>query len=466
MISVEVAGSRLCDAISRREALRVGALPLLGLSSLSAFQPQAAAQGVEPQRARAKRCIVLFLLGGPTQHSTWDPKPEMPEEIRGAYGPIATSVPGIQICELLPLTAARMDRILLLRGVSTGDHAHSSSGYFMLTGQPHQPMNFENANPGAPNNWPTLGAVVQHLRRQESTLPSSVRLPQHIFNTDLSVWPGQDSGYLGPTADPWLFRCDPLTGEFPVPEFRLPQEVPLARLDGRRQLLRQLDARIASVERTGAMQSFTEKQRQAFRVMSASQTKNAFDLSEESVQTRDRYGRGQFGQSVLLARRLMEADVSFVQVNWFRGSDEPSNAPCWDSHASETSRLKSALVPAFDLAYSALLDDLSDRGLLDETLVVAMGEFGRTPKMNAQGGRDHWGHVFSIALAGGGIQRGGVFGSSDRQGGFVQSGLVRPQDLTATIFHCLGYAPETIIRDSLDRPLSISQGNVIREILA
>lgn len=482
MIGVEVAGSRLCDAISRREALRIGALPLFGISSwhaakahasdISVAQAQAkqasSSTAKEPQarRGRAKRCIVLFLLGGPTQHSTWDPKPQMPEEIRGAYGPIGSSVPGVHIGELLPLTAARMHHVLLLRGMSTGDHAHSSSGYFMLTGQPHQPMNFENANPGAPNNWPTLGAVLQHLRQSESTLPSSVRIPQHIFNTDLSVWPGQDSGYLGPAADPWLFRCDPATGEFPVPEFRLPRDVPLARLDGRRQLLRQLDARIANVERTGAMQAFSEKQRQAFQVMSASQTRNAFDLSEEPARCRDRYGRGQFGQSVLLARRLMEADVSFVQVNWFRGSDEPANAPCWDSHASETARLKSSLVPAFDQAFSALLDDLVDRGLLEETLVIAMGEFGRTPKMNAQGGRDHWGHVFSIALAGGGIQGGGVHGSSDRQGGFVQSGLVRPQDLTATIFHCLGYAPDTTIRDALDRPLSISHGQVIREIVA
>jgi hypothetical protein len=335
----------------------------------------------------------------------------------------------------------------------------------MLTGRPHQPLNFENANPGPPNDWPTLGAIVQHLHQGDYVLPPAVRLPHHIFNTDRSVWPGQDSGFLGSAADPWLFRGEPASPDFQIPEFQLPADTPLVRLNNRRHLLRQLDQQMAALDRSGEVEAFDEKKQQAFRLLSSARSGNAFDLAQEPDPVRDRYGRGQFGQSVLLGRRLLEAGVSLVQVNWFRGADEPDDAPCWDSHARETSRLKEVLVPPFDQAYSALLTDLIDRGMFEETLVVCLGEFGRTPRMNAQGGRDHWGHVFSIALAGGGIQGGAVHGSSDNHGAYPLNGRVTPADVTATIFRCLGYSPNTEIRDRLGRPFPISDGSVIREIL-
>ncbi|MCA9266385.1 MAG: DUF1501 domain-containing protein, partial [Planctomycetales bacterium] len=433
----------------------------------------AAAQGLAPSVAsaasggKAKRCILLFLLGGPPQHSTWDPKTQAPEEIRGAYKAIPTNVPGTHICELLPETAKLMDRIALLRAVSTGDHAHSSSGYAMLTGQPHQPLNRENANPGPPNDWPTMAAVVQHLKGQSAgLLPAAIRLPMHIFNTDRSVWPGQDSGFLGVKSDPWLFECEPNSANFKVPELQLSPDVTLARLNGRRDLLRQLDQVLASVDHLKDLDAFNEQHDQAISLLANRESVTAFKLDQESDATRDRYGRNQFGQSVLLARRLIESGVSMVQVNWFRGPDEPAVAPCWDSHADETARLRTVLVPPLDMAYSALLRDLIDRDMLDETLVICMGEFGRSPKFNPAGGRDHWGHVFSLALAGGGIQGGLVHGSSDNHAAYPVSGLVRPQDLTATIFHCLGFAPETEIRDTLDRPLAISRGEVIHELLS
>lgn len=458
-------GTRLCDGVSRREFLRASGLGIVsGGSLISGFPSTTIAM---PANGKAKRCIVLFLLGGPAQHSTWDPKPQAPEEIRGAFRSIPTQVPGTHIGELLPETAKLMDRIALLRAVSTGDHAHSSSGYAMLTGMPHQPMNRENANPGAPNDWPTMGAVVQHLtRHRSSALPAATRLPMHIFNTDQSIWPGQDSGFLGATADPWLFRCEPNSDGFRAPEIALREDLTMARLNGRRDLLKQLDDRLAAIERNGDFNSFSERNKQAFNLLKSKNTAAALDLDRESNKTRDRYGRNQFGQSVLLGRRLLEAGVTMVQVNWFRGPDEPSVAPCWDSHADETNRLKKVLVPPLDLAYSALLRDLMDRGMLDETLVVCMGEFGRSPKFNAAGGRDHWGHVFSLALAGGGIQGGVVHGSSDNHAAYPTSGIVQPSDLTATIFHCLGYPPHTQIRDRLDRPHPISRGRVIREILS
>lgn len=465
MFSVYDSSVRLCDGLSRRELLRAGGLALFGLNASAWPAPDLRAATREPGAAKAKACIVLFLMGGPPQHSTWDPKPDAPEEVRGQFKPMATTVPGLHICELMPRTAKLADKITVLRAVATNDNAHSSSGYAMLTGQPHQPLNVENANPGAPNDWPTLGAVVQQLCRGPRLLPPAVRLPHHIFNTDQSVWPGQDSGFLGAAADPWLFRCEPASPDFKLAQFQLPDDIPVARLDSRRSLVQQLEGQVVAAERSGALDRFTRQQQQAFDLLASPQARAACNLDLEPPQARERYGRGQFGQSVLLARRLVEAGVSLVQVNWFRGPDEPSDNPCWDSHTDETARLRDVLVPPMDQAYSALLEDLIARGMLDQTLVVCMGEFGRTPRFNRRGGRDHWGHVFSLALAGGGIHAGQVYGSSDKHGAYPRDGLVRPHDLTATIFHCLGYFPATEIHDRLGRAHPISRGEVIRAIL-
>jgi hypothetical protein len=404
-------------------------------------------------------------MGGPPQQSTWDPKPDAPAEVRGQFKPIATTVPGLQLSELMPRLARQADKLCLLRAVSTNDNAHSSSGYYMLTGQPHQPMNVENANPGAPNDWPTVGGVVQRLRGKQASLPAAVRLPHRIFNTDGSIWPGQDAGFLGRGADPWLFRCEPAAPQFRIPEFSLSAEVSSDRLEERHTLLRQVERSFDLVDRHEVLGHFDRRTQQAFDLLRSAQSRKAFDLDREPPALRDQYGRSPFGQSALLARRLVEAGVSLVQVNWFRGPDEPSDNPCWDSHTKETERLKTVLAPPTDRAVAALLDDLEQRGLLEETLVVCMAEFGRSPKMNAAGGRDHWGHVFSVALAGGGIKGGTVHGASDRHGGHPKEGRVLPQDLTATLFHCLGHRPDTEIHDNLGRPLAISRGEVIQSIL-
>jgi hypothetical protein len=435
--------------------LQVGGSALLGLSLPALLAAQT------PRRAKA--CIVLFMMGGPPQHSTWDPKPDAPTDVRGPFGPVATNVPGIQICELLPRLAQRMDKLAILRAVSTGDNAHSSSGYYMMTGVPHQPMNFENANPGAPNNWPTLGALVQRVRGNQGSLPAAVRLPHRIFNTDGSVWPGQDCGFLGKSADPWLLRCEPGAATMRVSEFSLSADLPSGRLDDRRRLL---DAVNQRPENADGLDRYDRQTQQAFDMLRSAQAGRAFDLERESAGTRDRFGRSPFGQSVLLARRLVEAGVALVQVNWYRGPDEPSDNPCWDSHTNEPSRLREVLAPPADQAFAALLDDLDQRGMLEDTLVVWMAEFGRTPRYNARNGRDHWGPVFSAALAGGGIRGGVVHGASDRIGAQPRDGRVRPEDLTATIMHCLGHAPDTEIRDSLNRPIPISPGEVVRQIVA
>jgi hypothetical protein len=280
------------------------------------------------------------------------------------------------------------------------------------------------------------------------------------------VWPGQDAGFLGRGVDPWLFRCLPSSPDFQIPEFTLPVDVPADRLALRHSLLEDLNRTFACVERSRLLAHYDGLTQRAFDLLASPQARAAFDLARESDALRERYSMTPFGQSVLLARRLVEAGVRLVQVNWHRGPDEPSDAPCWDSHAYETDRLKKVLVPPMDAAFATLLDDLSERGLLDETLVVCLAEFGRTPRFNGRAGRDHWGHVFSVALAGGGIRGGLVHGASDRLGAQPADGLVRPEDITATIFHCLGIAPHREIHDAQGRPLAITTGQVLEAILA
>ena len=440
--------------LTRRESLRVGGLAALGLSLPQLLAQRATSSGEKP---KAKRCIVLFLLGGPAQHSTWDPKPDAPAEVRGEFGPTETIVPGLRLSSLFPKLAQQADKLCLLRAMSTGDNAHSSSGYAMLTGVPHAPLNAEGVNPGPPNDYPALGALVRKLRGDSGGLPGAVRLPMHIFNTDLSVWPGQDAGFLGRSSDPWLFRCEPASPGFAVPELSLPLEVPFDRLVSRQHLFSQLDHM-----RVVPSNTHTEK---AFDLLGSRTARVAFELTKESPQTQDRYGRHQFGQSCLLARRLIEAGVGLVQVNWFRGPDEPPAAPCWDTHVHEGQRLKGVLCPTVDQGFAALLEDLADRGLLDDTLVMCISEFGRTPKLNGSGGREHWGSVFSVALAGGGVKGGQVYGASDKVGAYPKEGKVTPADLTATALNCLGIDPESEIHDTFKRPLPASRGTVIRGIL-
>jgi uncharacterized protein (DUF1501 family) len=463
MLTLRAAGPRLCDGLMRRDVIRAGGLAAFGLSLPHLLRAEAA--GADSPGGRAKSCIILFLMGGPPQHSTWDPKPEAPPEVRGEIGPIATSVPGLMFGELMPRLATQAHKLAVLRAMHTGDNAHSSSGYYMLTGRPHDPMNAENVNPGPPNDWPFIGAMVQKLTPERPVF-ASVRLPMRIFNTDGSIWPGQDAGFLGRSADPWLLRCDPASPDYSVPEFSLPVEISADRLISRQHLLKHVGHDLDAVRRSSALDRYDYHTQRAFDLLASPDGRKAFDLAAEPAETRERYGMSQFGQSVLLGRRLIEAGVRLVHVNWHRGPDEPNIAPCWDSHAGEAQRLKTVLIPPFDLAFSALLEDLEARGLLDETLVVAMAEFGRTPKFNANAGRDHWGPVFSIALAGAGIKGGAVHGASDRLGAYPASGLVRPEDLSATIFHLLGHAPETFLTDPQGRVFPISHGRVIEEILA
>lgn len=457
--------STLRAGLSRRDVLRVGGLSALGLSLADVARARAATPANPlPGFGKAKSCILLYMFGGPPQHETWDPKPEAAVEVRGDLGVISSATPGLQVGELMPQTARLTERIAVLRAMATDDSSHTSSGYYVLTGYPHSPKNTGVSPPGSGNDRPSLAAVVRHLKRDRTSLPGSIRLPEEIWNTGRVVWPGQDAGWLGAHSDPWLVTCDPNDADFQVPDISLPVSVPPERLTQRRELQRLLN-REFQVEDDRAVERWSTWQTKALDLLRNKETHRAFAIDQESVAMRDRYGRHRFGQSVLLARRLIEAGVSLVQVNWTRGENEEVTSPVWDTHAKNTQRLKSALMPPMDQAYSALLEDLERRGMLEETLVVWVGEFGRSPYLNTNFGRDHWGQVFSAALAGGGVQGGVVHGASDRIGGYPLEGRVEPQDLTATVLHCLGIDPHTLLRDRLHRPHAASTGRPIDAIL-
>jgi hypothetical protein len=447
---------------SRRELIRAGGLGALGLGLPALELGRAAAIAGRP---RATSCLIIFLSGGPPQHETFDPKPAAPIEIRGPFLPIATSVPGIQFSELLPRTAARAHQMCVIRSMTTGIHSHSTSGCYMLTG--HEPTSVAESVPPSARDWPSIAGAVGALRAAENSPLDSVILPEPIFNNPAIPWPGQNGGFMGAAWHPHLIRCDPSQERLEIEGLSAGPELTEIRLDDRRALLGQVDRQRHRALCSPAMADLDRFQQEAFDLLHAGATRAALEIEREPVTSRDRYGRGKFGQSLLLGRRLIEAGVRLVQVNWPREpGDTTAGNPLWDTHQDNAGRLKDVLCPQFDIAYAALLDDLHDRGLLDETLVVVMGEFGRTPTINAGGGRDHWGSVFSVALAGGGVPGGSVIGASDDRGGQPADRPVRPPDLAATIFQLLGIPPDHEIRDPLDRPLTVvSGGRALGEIV-
>lgn len=453
-------GPATCDGWSRREWLRLGGIGLGGLTLAGLTQARSERKAI----GKAKSVIIFGLVGGPPQHETWDPKPSAPAEIRGQFATIRSKTPGLNVGELMPLTAKLTDKIAVLRAVVTNDNAHSTSGYQMFTGVPHQPLNQESVIAKPPNTWPSMGALVRALKPDRGRLPSAVTLPEHIWNDGNFPWPGQDAGFLGTRYHPWLLHCDPSSPDFKVPALTPPTDVPALRFDERRALLAQVNQHLDTVQRSGAPNQYSQHEQRALDMLGSSAARRAFDLEREPAALRDRYGRSRFAQSILLARRLVEAGVSLVQVNWTRIKDQP-NQGGWDTHEKHNVALKNLLMPMMDRAYSALLEDLSARGLLDETLVVWFGEFGRTPKFNGNAGRDHWGHCFSLALAGGGIKGGVVYGASDAQAAYPRDGRVDAADFLATIFHCLGYRPDTEVHDTLGRPIPLSRGHVINAVL-
>lgn len=463
------------DRLHRREWLRVGGLSALGLSlptllnsgrasAAPVAQPNGFSDDLGASFGKARNVIFLWLQGGPPQHETFDPKPDAPVEIRGPFKPISTNVPGIQFCELLPRTARYADKMAVVRSLSTRDDNHDVSGYWLLTGYPYLTG---SARQIKPTDWPYFGSIVKMLKPSEQ-LPAltSVWIPDAMRLNDNVTPAGQTAGFLGKLWEPERFVGDPALPDYQIEGLSLLDGVTHVRMDRRRDLLQQLESQVSGLSQSNAMGTWNRLKQQAFDLVTSGEARAAFDLSREPDPVRDRYGRYTWGQSVLLARRLIEAGVRLVHVNWARDpGDNAVDNPLWDTHSLNADRLQDNLCPQFDPTFAALMDDLSDRGLLDETLVVVIGEFGRTPKINANGGRDHWGNVFSFAMAGAGIRGGQVIGASDKNGAYPATTPITGGDLTATIFHLLGIDPSGVFHDKEDRPHPLTKGEPIAAML-
>lgn len=441
------------DSVStRRDAIRAGALALGGLSLPSLFQARAVSAPSAPGRStpgRAKSCILVFAWGGPSQLETWDPKPEAPDDIRGDFQAIETSVPGVRISEHFPRLAARVDRLAIVRSMTHDDPAHLSSVHHLQTGH-LAPRPHSDADGPSPNDWPHLGSLIAKVRPIAGALPPSVIMPWIVSHPAApgGKAPGQHGGWLGKAFDPFLLRGDPNAPDFRVEGLGLPDGLPDARLRLRRDLLSRVDT---SRFDAPAWSSYRAR---AFDALLSAEARGAFQIESESPETRERYGRHIHGQCLLMARRLVESGVPLVTVNWHE-----DGLNFWDTHGDNFNNLKNRLMPPTDVGLSALLDDLDERGMLDETLVVWVGEFGRAPRITrANAGREHWPRCYSAVLAGGGIRGGTVFGTSDRWAAYPDSDPVAPADLAATILFALGIEPATEIVDPIGRPLPINRG--------
>ena len=462
MLSLPGKSVRTCEGLSRREWLRAGGLSAVGLSlpgllrgRADAEENHAASRPDDGVFGRAKSCIVCFLFGAPAHQDVWDLKPEAPAEIRGEFQPIASNVPGILLGEHVPRIAQTAHRFALVRSVAHPDNVHTVAMHYMLTGQRHAEPATNPQN--KPTDFPTFGAVVQKLRPR-GDLPSGISLnaPANQVSANNHIFPGFFAGWLGSDYDPLFVPQDPSAADFaPFPSL---EDAAVARFASRRGLLSVVDEQRRELEQVSGVRTFDENYQKAFRLVTSAAARRAFDLAPESEPLRDRYGRNAFGQGCLLARRLVEAGVGLVTINWARDD------AFWDTHADNFRLLKESLLPPFDLGFSALLEDLDERGLLDETLVVCLGEFGRTPRINAAAGRDHWAPCNSVLLAGAGIRGGQVLGASDRIAAYPADAPVSPTDLSATIYHALGIDRHTVLRDRLDRPQVLAPGRPLVEL--
>ncbi len=463
--------------LTRRTALQAGSIGLLGLSlaELSALRALAAPEQVRPR----KSVLFLFLTGGLSHQDSFDLKPDAPDSVRGEFQPIATRTPGIQICEHLPLLAQRSERYALVRSVGTESSGHEVACHMMLTGRLQLPVGFNiNTAPNA-NEWPSIPALVTHLTQGRNNLPPAVVLPQPSINEAGRVRPGQFAGRLGPRWEAWhvdiaakcalgngacphCFRFDGSPFQhaaatvFDPPMLSLPEGGQL-RLNDRLGLLRTIDQQRRDLLRTAEVGKIDQHLQQAVTVLARPKVRAAFDVETADPRTLERYGKNKFGLSLLMAYRLIDAGVNLVQVNLGKNSS-------WDTHNRNFINLKRNLLPYLDRAVSALLDDLHDSGLLASTLVVMTGEFGRTPKINKDAGRDHWGPAMTVLFAGGGVRGGRVVGATDRLAAYPVSDRQTPENVAATIYQTLGLPRTTTWKDVDGRPYELYCGDPIHQL--
>jgi hypothetical protein len=437
-------------SFERRRLLRSSFLGVFGLNIASLLRAGARSTAVRtPTPVRS--CILIFYYGGPSHLDTWDMKPNAPKEIRGEFRPIATSVPGIRVSEHLPHSARVVDRLAIIRSLHHPMTNHNSAAFAALSGRPPAKGDLELlANDR--NDPPCLGAVLSHELPERRGLPTFVALPHVMYN--VVKLPGQVAGFLGSAHEPFQVASDPNAADFRLDELELPGDVPLERLSRRESLLRRTEGAVPAHD----VDPYREK---AVRLLHSDAVRRAFRLDREDPKLRDRYGRTKHGQSLLLARRLVEADIPFVTVYDHERNSQLTN---WDAHADVFPRLKNDLLPPSDRAFAALIEDLTGRGLLESTLVIAVGEFGRTPKLNGQAGRDHWPYCYSAVLAGGGVHGGTVYGASDKIGAYPDRDGVSPGDLAATLLWRFGLDPATEVPDLSGRPYRLAEGQPLRSL--
>jgi hypothetical protein len=479
MLRILGSPAKLCDSITRREMMRVGGLSLFagtaGMAGMTLPSLLAASVGDPARRSRAKaKSVILFnLLGGPSHIDMFDMKPDAPSEIRGEFRPIRSSVPGLEICEHLPRTARLMHKTTLIRSFSHTFNSHDPLP--IMTG-------FTDDKPLAqamPSDPPDIGAICQYLGLGPKDLPAAVCMPNFPGEGQNHRRRGPYGGFLGQEYDPLFTRCAPTFDREPSPvnydpvmprgEPQLPSldDVPSVsadRLEQRRSLLGQLDDGLRVLESSKTFRSLNSFQQQAFELLLSGRAREAFDLSREPAALRERYGRNLFGASLLTARRLVEAGVPFVSVHQeiFKHYGH-----AYDMHQNNFSMLRDFNLPLLDTVFPALIEDLEARGLLESTLVIVMGEMGRTPRINRHAGRDHWPQCGFSLLAGGGVKQGYVHGATDEHAALPTSGKVSPADLVATIYHLLGIDPDMTVQDLFGRPVPIAHGgNVVHDILA
>lgn len=472
---------------TRRTAIQAGAVGLLGLgmNHVAALR-EASATTSTGARSKPRTVIYIFLSGGLSQLDSFDLKPDAPDAIRGLFKPIATRTPGIQICEHLPMLAARSERWAVVRSLTHPTNDHSAGHLLMLTGRSELPPGFDASAP-RPTDWPSIASVAGDATRPRNNLPPAAVLPERLIHFSGRIIPGPFAGQMGRQRDPWFIELSPYEpkayGAYPqyefdhqrrdykptrktfdAPNLSLPEGVGQGRLGDRMSLLRHVDDQRRSLEQYASARNFDRFRQGAIALLTDAKTRKAFDVTREDPKVLDRYGNNSFGWSLLMARRLVEAGVNLVQVNL-------GNNESWDNHGFIFTNLRDKLFPPTDRALSALLDDLHDSGLLESTLIVMAGEFGRTPKLSTltqfykEPGRDHWGKVQSVFFAGGGIKGGTVIGSSDKTGGYPAANPQTPENMAATIYHSLGIPTSAMWMDAQERPHHIYHGEPIRGLI-
>ncbi len=469
MLSIPGQGVQNCDGVTRRELMRIGGAGMLGLSlpGILALEAQAAEKPRDAgTRASgfggAKSVILIFLQGGPSHIDIWDPKPDAPDNVRGLFKPIKTKIPGEYVSETMPLLAQQLDKATLIRSVSytpNGLFNHTAAMYQMLTGEQADKVSPSGQlEQPTPTDFPNVGSQVAKIRPPDSPMLPFVMLPRPLQESNI-IGKAGSAGFLGKAYDPYYMYQDP-NGAVKLDDLSLRAEVSKARLERRSTLRSLIDSGMPELQKAVAPYALNEYYGKAFDLILSGKARQAFDLTLEPDKVRERYGKHTFGQSVLMARRLIEAGTRFVQVNWPSVANGDPLQTAWDTHAANFGPLKNIHCPKLDSALSALLEDLSQRGMLKDTLVLAIGEFGRSPRLgvstsgngNAPDGRDHWPYCYTAMMAGAGVKAGAIYGKSDATASSPIENAVHPTELLATIYHALGIPPDTITYNHLNQP--------------